>query len=148
MNHAGESYGTPTGAINGMPVEGGHERLHQHQQQYQYPQQQQQSYPSGAAGGIRNGSHGPMNGTAGLRDQQQAAFANHQPVASTSTPTSIASPSKPAPNKIRKRQKVEYDPVKRFYNDHPGTWDAIQVEEVVSHASSKRQKRTARDLGT
>lgn len=147
MNHAGESYGTPAGVSNGMPPEGEHERL-QHHQQLQYLQQQQ-SY-TGGAGGMRNGSStgGPamMNGS---YDQQQHHI-NHpntyQPVASTSAAISTAGPSKPS-NKIRKRQKVEYDPVKRFLNDHPGTWDAIQVEEVVSHASSKRQKRTARDLG-
>lgn len=96
-----------------------------------------------------NGSAGLPNGVLGMREMQQIQpqhysqnVAQKQPIASTS-----ASPTRPSNTKIRKRQKVEYDPVKRFYNDHPGTWDIVQVEDVVSHAMSKRQKRTARDLG-
>lgn len=144
MNSAGESYGAPTAVVNGA------QDVQHEQRHYQYYQQQQQH-----AGGIRstpagNGISGLPNGMSGAPEQQimpsqqlNQTVVQKQPIASTST---SASPTKP-PSKIRKRQKVEYDPVKRFYNDHPGTWDAIQVEEVVSHALSKRQKRTARDLG-
>lgn len=143
MNSAGESYGTSTAVVNGLQ-DGQPEQRHQN---YQHQQQHASGIPDAPAG---NGSAGLSNGASAMSGQQHMpsqsfshAVMQKQPIASTST---LASPTKPS-NKIRKWQKVEYDPVKRFYNDHPGAWDATQVEEVVSHALSKRQKRTARDLG-
>lgn len=142
MSNAGESHGTPTAAFGVNGVHEGDQQRHQappgyHQQQQSHPQAQHS-----ASGGLTNGS------SMSLQDQQQAAHtAGSQPAPVASTSTAPPSSSKPQANKIRKRQRVEYDPVKRFYAEHPGTWDALQVEEVVSHASSKRQKRTARDLG-
>jgi hypothetical protein len=142
MNSAGESFGTLT-AANGVQ-ESQHEQRHPQQ-----PQQHQQhggAMPGGPSG---NGSSTAMlNGRAGPHEQQHnPPQHDHNAVQRQPTASTSASPTKPPSNKIRKRQKVEYDPVKRFYSDHAGTWDAVQVEEVVSHALSKRQKRTARDLG-
>jgi hypothetical protein len=142
MNNAGESYG-----VNGSSQQDGVDaRQRQRQGSTQRP---------GGGAGLPNGiEHNQQQQQQQQYNQQQAQQQNgfrqnsqqQQVARDSSLRSASASPTKPS-NKIRKRQKVEYDPVKRFYGDHPANWDAIQVEEVVIHASSKRQKRSARDLG-
>jgi hypothetical protein len=108
----------------------------QQQQQYQaqqqpppgsLPQQQQLQRPSGSQ---------PTGSDVG------AALPSFP---SSSSPAKAA-PSPPRPV-VRKRQRIEYEPLRRPFSEFPASWDPVQVEEVVSVTAAKRAKRTAKYLG-
>lgn len=174
MSHAEGGYGGSPAAVNGVHESILEQQRQQSQGPSSYPPLGPpgssgsgrnnngagfgQAAAGGAAAGPASSSSTMMNGMIQpspyniqqLQQMNAARLSQPPPVASTSAVTSVNQQSRPPPppsNKIRKRQKVEYEPVKRIYNEQPGTWDPVQIEEVVTHASAKRQKRSARDLG-